>query len=80
MAKDNNDSRKGGDKPRRRRNHKQDGNRNKFRGPASKQSKAVLTLEPAPEPTNTTSVKILDEMENEVKEKLPNFRDDDKGA
>ena len=80
MAKDDNNSRKGSDKPRRRGNHKQNGNRNQFRGPASKQSKAVLKLEPAPEPTKTTSVKILDEMENEVKEKLPNFRDDDKGA
>jgi len=39
-----------------------------------------LKLEPAPEPTDTTSVKILDETENEVKEKLPNFRNDDKEA
>merc|ERR1711966_25886 len=44
-------------------------------GRASKQNKAVLTLDPAPEPTNTTSLKILDEMGNEVKEKLPNNND-----
>ena len=39
-----------------------------------------MKLEPAPEPTKTTSVKILDDMSNEVKEKLPNFRDDNEGA
>ena len=80
MAKDNNDSRKGSDKSKRRGNHNQGGNRNQFRGQPSKQSKAVLKFEPAPEPTGTTSVKILDEMNNEVKEKLPNFRDDNEGA
>ena len=80
MAKDNNDSRKGSDKSKRRGNHNQGGNRNQFRGQNSKQSKAVLKFEPAPEPTGTTSVKILDEMNNEVKEKLPNFRDDNEGA
>ena len=71
---------KGGDKPKRRGNHNQGGNQNNFRGRASKQNKAVLTLDPAPEPTKTTSVKILDEMGNEVKEKLPNNRDSDNGA
>ena len=52
---------KGGDKPKRRGNHNQGGNQNNFRGRASKQNKAALTLDPAPEPTKTTSVKILDE-------------------
>ena len=80
MARDN-DNRKGGDKPKRRGNHNQGGNRNNFfRGHASKQNKAVLTLDPVPEPTKTTSVKILDKMGNEAKEKLPNFRDDNNGA
>ena len=75
-----NENQKGDDKPKRRGNHNQGGNRNNFRGRASKQNKAVLTLDPAPEPTKTTSVKILDEMGNEAKEKLPNNRDDDNGA
>ena len=46
----------------------------------SKRNKAVLTLDPVPEPTNTTSVKILDDMCNQAKERLPNFRDGNKGA
>ena len=71
---------KGGDKPKRRGNHNQGGNRNNFRGRASKQNKAVLTLDPVPEPTKTTSVKISDEMGNEEKEKLLNFRDDNNGS
>ena len=57
MAKDNNDSRKGSEKSKRHGNHNQGGNRKQFRGQASKQSKAVLKLDPAPEPTKTTSVK-----------------------
>ena len=74
MTRDNNDNRKGGDKPKRRGNHNQGGNRNNFfRGRASRRNKAVLTLDPAPEPTKTTSVKILDDMDNIAKEKLPNF-------
>ena len=45
-----------------------------FRGRAIKQNKAVSTLDPVSEPTKTTSVKILDEMGNKAKEKLPNFK------
>ena len=47
-----------------------------FRSRARKQNKEVLTLNPVQEPTKTTSVKILDDMGNKAKEKLPNFRDD----
>ena len=79
MARDN-DNEKGGDKPNRRANHNQGGNRNYiFHDRASKQNKAVLTIDPLPEPTKTTSVKILDEMGNKAKEKLLNFRDDNNG-
>ena len=39
-----------------------------------------MTLDLAPEPTKTTSVKILDNMDNKAKEKLPIFRDDNNGA
>ena len=39
-----------------------------------------MRLDPEPEPTKTTSVKILDNMGNKAKERLPNFRDDNKGA
>ena len=39
-----------------------------------------MTLDPAPEPTKTTFVKILDKMGNEAKEKLQNIRDEDNGA
>ena len=79
MAQDNSNNQKGGDKPKRRRNCNQGGNQNNFCGRVSKQSKEVLTLEdPAPEPTKITSVKILDEMDNEVNEnKLLNYRDGD---
>ena len=81
LTSTDNDNQKGGDKPKRRGNHNQGGNRNNFfRGHASRRNKAVLTLDPAPEPTNTTSVKILDDMDNMAKEKLPNFRDDNRGA
>ena len=79
MAPDN-DNQKGGDKPKRRGNHNQGDNENNFRGCTSKQNKVVLTLDPAPKPTKTTSVNIIDEMGNEAKEKLPNNRDDDNGA
>ena len=72
MARDNNDNRKSDDEPKRRGNHNQGGNRDDSRGHASKQSKAVLTLNPTPEPTMTTSVKIFDKMDNKVlKEKAP---------
>ena len=81
MAQDNSDNRKGGDKPKWWWHHNQGGNRNNyFRGRTSKQSKEVLALDPAPEPTKITSVKILDEMDKEVKEKLPSNRDGDNGA
>ena len=56
-------NRKGGDKPKRCGNHNQGGNRNNFRGYASKQSKEDLMLDPAPDPTKITSVEILDEMD-----------------
>ena len=80
IARDN-DNRKSGDKPKRHGNHNQGGNRNNiFRCRANKQSKAILTLDPASEPTKITSVDILDEMDKAVKEKLPNNRDDDNGA
>ena len=80
MARDN-DNRKGGNKPKRRGNHNQGGNRNNFfRGRASRQNKAVLTLDPAPGPTKTTSVKILDDMGSKAKDKLPNFRDNNNGV
>ena len=35
-----------------------------------------MTLDPALELTKTSSIKILEEMDNSVKEKLPNYRDD----
>ena len=76
MARDN-DNKRGGDKPKRRGNHNQGGNN--FRGRANN-NKAILTLDPAPEPTKTTSVKLKDDMDNEIKERIPNFRDDNKGA
>ena len=50
------------------------------RGRASKQNKAVWILDPVPETTKTTFVKILDEMDNEAKKKLLNFRDNNNGA
>ena len=37
-------------------------------------------LDPVLEPTKTTSNKILEQMGNEAKEKLPNFIDDNNGA
>ena len=40
----------------------------------------ALTLDPVPEPAKTTFVKILDDMDNKVKEKLPNYRDDNNGV
>ena len=67
MARDNNNNRKGGNKPKRRGNDNRGGNQNNSRGLASKQNKAVLTLDPASEPTKTSSVKILEEMDNRVK-------------
>ena len=79
MARDNK-NRKGGNKPKKCGSHNQDGNRKKCRGRASKQSKEELALNPAPEPTKITSFKILDDMDKEVKEKLPNNRDDDNGV
>ena len=80
MAQDNNNNQQGDSKPRRQGHHKQDGNGNKFWGPANKQSKAFLKLEPAPEPTKTISVKILDGMDNEAKEKIPNYTQSGLGA
>ena len=72
----NDDDRKGGDKPKKTGDHNQGGNQNKFfRGRASKRNKAVLTLDPVPEPANTTSVKILIDMGNEAKERLPKYLD-----
>ena len=68
MVQDNNDNRKGDDKPKRCRNQKQDRNQKKFPGTTNKQSKAVLKLE---------AVKILDDVNNEGKEKLPNYSDND---
>ena len=44
------------------------------------QAKAVLTLDPVPELAETASVKVLDNVGNKAKEKLPNFRDGDNGA
>ena len=80
MARDN-DNRKDGNKPKRRGNHNQAGNRkNFFRGRAIRQNKAVLVLGPVSEPTKTTSGKIVDKMGNKAKEKLPNFRDDNNRA
>ena len=78
MAKDNNKEPKSNGKPRRRGNHNSSGNRNKFRGTSSKQSTAILNLDTVEEPLNTTSIKIMDSMDNEVKERFPNFRDDNK--
>ena len=80
MARGYSDNQKGGDKPKRRGNHNQCGNQNNFRDCACKQSKVVLTLDPVPEATKMTSVKILENMDNKVKEKLPNYRDDNNRA
>ena len=68
------------EKPKRRGNYNQGGNQNRFNGPPSKQRKAILILDQVEEPTNTTSIKVLDNMDNEVKDKLPNFRDNIKQA
>ena len=37
-----------------------------------------MKLEPAPESMIMTSVKILDNMDNKVKERIPNYKDDSK--
>ena len=76
MAKDNNKEPKSNGKSRRRGNHNSSGGWNRFRGTSSKQSKAILNLDPVEKPLKTTSIKIMDSMDNEVKERLPNFRDD----
>ena len=39
-----------------------------------------MTLDSAPEQTKITSIKVLGEMDKEVKEKLPNNRDNDNRA
>jgi len=78
MAKDNMKEAKSNGKARRHGNQNSGGNRNRFRGTSSKKSKAILNLDPVEEPLKTTSIKIMDSMDNEVKVKLPNFRDDDK--
>ena len=40
-----------------------------------KQSNTILKLEPASKRTTTTLSKILENMDNKIKEKLPSYRD-----
>ena len=72
MAKDDNNGR-GQEKS----NNK--GHRRNERRPPTIASKAILKLGPPPTSERTTSVKLNDAMENEVKERLDNWRDGDDG-
>ena len=53
----------------------QDGKRQRFRGNPSKQSKVILKLESVPESIKTTSIKIIDNVDNEVRKNLLNYRE-----
>ena len=46
----------------------------KIQNETNKQNKTIFKLEPAPEPMNTTSIKILDYIGNKVKERTSNDR------
>ena len=52
--------------------------RNKRR-PTKIASQAILKLGPLPQSERTTSIKLQDAMDNEVKERLDKWRDDDDG-
>ena len=72
MARDDNNGR-GQDKSNNK-GHKRNGRR-----PPSIASKAILKFGPPPTSERTTSVKLHDVMENEVKERLDDWRDGDDG-
>ena len=72
MAKDNNNGR-GQEKS----NNK--GHRRNERRPMTIASKAILKLGPPPTSEQTTSIKLCDAMDNEVKERLDDWRDGDDG-
>ena len=69
MAKDGNNGRKGGQE-----NNGRSHKRNK-RSPPTRASKAILRLGPQPASKRTTFFKLQDAMDNEVKERLDNWRD-----
>ena len=72
MAKDDNNSR-GQDTS----NNK--GHRRNERRPMTIASKAIVKLGPPPTSERTTSIKLRDAMDNEVKERLDDWRDGDDG-
>ena len=72
MAKDDNNGR-GQDTS----NNK--GHRRNERRPMTIASKAILKLGPPPTSERTTSIKLHDAMDNEVKERLDDWRDGDDG-
>ena len=72
MDKDDNNGR-GQDKS----NNK--GHRRNERRPMTIASKAILTLGPPPTSERTTSIKLHDAMDNEVKERLDDWRDGNNG-
>ena len=69
MAKDNDKSR----------GQESKGVRRNERRPTKIASKAILKLGPPPQSERTTSIKLQDAMENEVKERLDEWRDGDDG-
>ena len=44
------------------------------------QNKAILKLDPTPEPIKVTSIKILHDMKNKTKERITNYRDENNKA
>jgi len=77
MAKDSNNERKGGYENKSKGNG--NGQQRQNRGPPSKASKAILKLGPPPVSERTTSLKLTDALDNEVKERLDDYRDGDEG-
>ena len=55
------------------------GQRRNERRPTNIASKAILKLGPPPTSERTTSIKLQDAMNDEVKERLDNWRDGDDG-
>ena len=73
MGKDSKKSNNGG-KGNRKHHQKQKA------GPPSKRDKAVLKIGPPPNPNDSTSIKMTDSDGNEVKERLPNYTDNENPA
>ena len=75
MAKDDNKGARGRDN---KSNGKQgQGHKRKDRGPPAKSSKAILKLGPPPASERTTAIKLNDALNNQVKERLDDWRDGD---